>query len=831
MNKMIFILGFMFMIPIMFDVAAAFGCTNSPSCPSNHASICSCQSTNTGTDCYIVYCSDTNLDGCYELDYNNKVKCPHECEMTGTYTAECKYEPKPCQDECIASGTYCVGEWVDVQGHTKNIESCQDTNGDGCLEIKSITPCSLFCTPNGGSSYCEYQQPPATCTDTCQVGQSRCFFAGQNEYKETCGNYDGDACLEYPSQTVPQGTLPTVGTAFCPFGCDEPQQDHAVCMIEPQKAKSTCSQGDTHCSGEGSYFLTCQYNPSKDYWDYYDENGNAYNVTNCGDNNVCIEPSTNKAYCQSITGSFVSIWDTFKNQNTTAQFPVTITSDGTYFWIYDFITYNGCTIDKYFINGTYISCFNTTGSLTSPTEYFNGNLYSLDFVGMNVNAYNDAGSYIGVLFNLVPSNNQSMDLTTNGVYFWVLDYNQQIYKYLFNGTLVDTYNINIKPRTNGVGFGIKYYDGYLWIAVENTQTNTHKIYKFTTEGTNTGIEFETATYNTYPSDIEFVNGLAYVVDAQYHQVYVYDLLGKIRHDACVKDSKKCSGDMYVNGRWIRPYLTYCGDWNNDTYMEWATTENGGQAYSCQYGCELNTTINDFTCRNNPPANCTSKEWKCVPDTAQCKNGWMEYCKAPYNDNCYTWVDQFACANGCSENGGCKSCTDQCSPTESKCFNIGDQFNYQSLSVPLIANCSYDANQECWVWSKTDIERCSFGCYENFSYDTNLSNAYCHTNETMENYLVPEFTGSVRDAMNEFGSLLGIAMPTDTIKYVFSFSAILIITGLVSWKSKGIKIGVLTFIVLTLFGSLTGWLPVWLTPVYVIIIGLYLMQKFWLNKGE
>lgn len=49
----------------------------------------------------------------------------------------------------------------------------------------------------------------AVCTDECSSGQTRCV----GDYKQTCGNYDADTCLEWPATTS------GAGNEYCQYGC------------------------------------------------------------------------------------------------------------------------------------------------------------------------------------------------------------------------------------------------------------------------------------------------------------------------------------------------------------------------------------------------------------------------------------------------------------------------------------------------------------------------------------------------------------------------------------------------------------------------------------
>jgi len=98
-------------------------------------------------------------------------------------------------------------------------------------------------------------------------------------------------------------------------------------------------------------------------------------------------------------------------------------------------------------------------------------------------------------------------------------------------------------------------------------------------------------------------------------------------------------------------------------------------------------------------------------------------------------------------------------------------------------------------------------------------------------MIPQFTTAIKDFFNLGGNVLGFAFPNEGSKYIFSFGITLFIVGFVTWKAHDIKIGLAIFIILSLGFSLFGWLPIWLSIIYIAIGGLYLMRKlFWSSGG-
>jgi len=176
-------------------------------------------------------------------------RCP-----TGTYCNRFGICEEGCEDRCKAEGeTACLGNGV---------ITCEDTNGDGCLEWSQPVDCASGehcvdgecgpCTPDcegkecgsdgcGGScgecppgTYCENFTCQPGCRDDCEWNETRC--ADQYSYYP-CGNYDDDECLDWgPRQRCPGGTLCDEATGSCTGGCTD-----------------ECFWGERQCWDEFSY--------------------------------------------------------------------------------------------------------------------------------------------------------------------------------------------------------------------------------------------------------------------------------------------------------------------------------------------------------------------------------------------------------------------------------------------------------------------------------------------------------------------------------------------------------------------------------------------------
>ncbi len=125
-------------------------------------------------------CGHADADRC--LDWGP----PQACEPGSTCAAGACAER--CRSECTVLGaTECRGEML---------RTCGDANGDGCLEWSSATPCpeGTLCSAGECRTTCRSECPRADAT-VCDTGRLR-----------TCGDVDGDGCLEWGSAvSCPRG--------------------------------------------------------------------------------------------------------------------------------------------------------------------------------------------------------------------------------------------------------------------------------------------------------------------------------------------------------------------------------------------------------------------------------------------------------------------------------------------------------------------------------------------------------------------------------------------------------------------------------------------------
>jgi hypothetical protein len=120
-------------------------------------------------------CGQYDVDACLELS------APVRCGAAEACTdGQCV---RVCDDECVDGGAQCVAAGV---------ETCGNFDADPCLEWSGTVPCGANERCDDGA--CVESVLP--CEDACAAGEARCGVIGI----ETCGNYDDDACTEFSAE-------------------------------------------------------------------------------------------------------------------------------------------------------------------------------------------------------------------------------------------------------------------------------------------------------------------------------------------------------------------------------------------------------------------------------------------------------------------------------------------------------------------------------------------------------------------------------------------------------------------------------------------------------
>jgi len=259
-------------------------------CSGSSNSETTCSNSPTGT-CYVLtknyYCNGKDADahvsyalkdicGTCEDCNNNDLTCNYypssttcsslqDCgyknyyHITGTQDAKltsyCKYADyndnyRYCNGAGSCSSLTCpLGSdaTTATAGTCKYISGCSGSTPGAVKNYASGTPCGTNKECDGSGSCI------ITCTNECSSGQTRC----SGNYKQICGNYDADNCLEWPSSTSGNGN------EYCTYGCSNGQCNPEIACYNDSMCGDEGPIGDPWCSNDdvwqNNITYTCHY--------------------------------------------------------------------------------------------------------------------------------------------------------------------------------------------------------------------------------------------------------------------------------------------------------------------------------------------------------------------------------------------------------------------------------------------------------------------------------------------------------------------------------------------------------------------------------------------
>ena len=172
-----------------------------------------------GSQTQYTECDDYNDDGCLEWG------SPLSCE--GDLLCSFGHCVSDCQDACTEAGAKVC--------ELNAVVECNDYNQDGCLDLGTPAPCEAPTTCSAGACV-------TICGDDCDaLNQKHCVAASQTQFA-VCGDYDDDSCLEWGSpEECGDGLVCASGN--CALGCDDECDvvDHKQCDGD---AVVTCGEYD-----------------------------------------------------------------------------------------------------------------------------------------------------------------------------------------------------------------------------------------------------------------------------------------------------------------------------------------------------------------------------------------------------------------------------------------------------------------------------------------------------------------------------------------------------------------------------------------------------------
>jgi hypothetical protein len=201
-------------------------CSTGESC-SNNTCAASCSDECTSVDAKrcdagaVVTCDDFNSDGCLEWGERQECASGQFCNLGA------------CEGECVSECSSVGSKQCNEAG---NVETCFDSDGQGCLKWGTPTTC-------GQGLVCADGACAATCSDECSAdGDLRCS-PGASDQWEACSDHDSDGCLEWGSaQGCASGEVCSSGT--CATTCTD------ECTTDGEKtcqsnSSLTCGQFDS----------------------------------------------------------------------------------------------------------------------------------------------------------------------------------------------------------------------------------------------------------------------------------------------------------------------------------------------------------------------------------------------------------------------------------------------------------------------------------------------------------------------------------------------------------------------------------------------------------
>ncbi|MCG3174228.1 MAG: hypothetical protein GMKNLPBB_02456 [Myxococcota bacterium] len=235
-------------------------------CPSNGAKQCKDSTTvqtcgpNYDPDLCNEWGGDTKCSTGYQCS-NGQCVCTDDCGPEGSKRCTTSGQVETCgrnydSDTCLEWGgaTSCPAETVCNSGNCVCVDLCTTAGAKRCNTSGQVETCGTDydgdkCLEWGGATACPTGQAcnngvcALTCSDECASGQKRCNTSNQ---VESCGNYDGDACLEWGG-AIGCGAGETCSSGQC------------VCVDQctPENSKRCNTNGQVETCGRNYDSDTC----------------------------------------------------------------------------------------------------------------------------------------------------------------------------------------------------------------------------------------------------------------------------------------------------------------------------------------------------------------------------------------------------------------------------------------------------------------------------------------------------------------------------------------------------------------------------------------------
>lgn len=197
---------------------------------------------------------------------------------------------------------------------------------------------------------------------------------------------------------------------------------------------------------------------------------------------------------------------------TNSTIPYDVTSDGNNIWI----VYNGGEVEKYNMDGIYLSNWSTNASnVNSYGITTNGSfIWTSDYSDDRLYKYDMDGNYLNGT-NLNASNIEAQGITTNNSNIWVTDDDNpdEIFRYTMEGVYVDSFYSGL-----GTQRGVGTYKNYLYIS-DNTNNQIQMNY---TNSSSRGLgNFDLNLTNLGARGIDTDGSYIWVADDTNDKIYIY----------------------------------------------------------------------------------------------------------------------------------------------------------------------------------------------------------------------------------------------------------------------------------------------------------------------
>lgn len=219
---------------------------------------------------------------------------------------------------------------------------------------------------------------------------------------------------------------------------------------------------------------------------------------------------------------------------------------------------------------------------------------------------------------------------------------------------------------------------------------------------------------------------------------------------------------------------------------------------CEYGCIDGRCLSHIS-------SCVDK---CRANETVCYDGYSIECRKSSLTGCWDWNETYGtyCPYGCIA-GQCLPLLKTCTKGWSKCSDDGK----------LIIWCDDDNNDGIYEWSEWNKTECEYRCQVDYDMITNFYNASCH----YHSYTFPAYLSTRLKWLSTMVSAPFTVSPFLGMIGVMIFG---IICSLITAFFGFGKIAVPVFFAVLVFGTFAGFMPWWITFIFIVLGGIILFRS-------